>query len=461
VSVSVRVSDMAAAYEPHYYRDPITRVNLEERDPSALGIAVNRSAVLASDVLGDDLLKYDQLCDLFKTFDLNDNNSVESDELQQLLRHVLVVSEQLFTEKWLEDVVSVAFATHRKYDRNRDGRMDRTEFFRFMEEFVGRDCISELLEEVRPLFFLPQNFDARKLLGMAEVARLVKKLYEGLGCPCEDTEAWIVTQQGFATHDKNRDGFLHFFEFVSFMRGLRASIIEYLKNLQKEEGQIEDDEEAGRQRYLEECRAENAKGAKLECDFDFDKRGLVYWIGSKAANELWSNPALSYVTPTTKADVIVTCTLDPTAMIQGDVRSVLDRAGEMAIKPQVFRVTCPSSNAASLWVKIDMGPTREIVPTMYTLRHSNQDGGEMRNWVLEGSCFGSAESEDWVILAMHQNDRSLKGIGSTASWAITDAKMAFRFFRITATGPDADGDSSLDIAGFELYGTFLRQNPQY
>jgi len=62
---------------------------------------------------------------------------------------------------------------------------------------------------------------------------------------------------------------------------------------------------------------------------------------------------------------------------------------------------------------------------------------------------------------MHQNDRSLKGIGSTASWAITDAKMAFRFFRITATGPDADGDSSLDIAGFELYGTFLRQNPQY
>jgi len=64
----------------------------------------------------------------------------------------------------------------------------------------------------------------------------------------------------------------------------------------------------------------------------------------------------------------------------------------------------------------------------YTLRHTDEDGGELRNWHLEGSCVGVGETATWDTLAMHQDDSTLTGRACQGSFKMSlKPRKAYRY----------------------------------
>ena len=108
------------------------------------------------------------------------------------------------------------------------------------------------------------------------------------------------------------------------------------------------------------------------------------------------------------------------------------------------------------WWQVDLGPTRRVAPTKYTLKHGHSIGSSrLRDWVLEGSLDGQAP---WTRLRTHDSDQSLPTSCSycTASWDM-DADYAggptpARFLKVRMTGQNSDGSNALYLCGLEVYG---------
>jgi len=352
--------------------------------------------------------------------------------------------------------------------------MQKTEYFRFMDYFETRNQLEELLEKVREPFFLMENFDTQKLRDMEDILFWVRNLYENIGIDFEEVgitaEVLKTLDYAFVKMDgKYLKEAVNFFEFCDFMRSLEK-VLKALKA--KLDGMRDADGEAraAADAYKLECSASNAAGETLNYEEDFDQNGLIYWIGSKAENELWSNPAMDDVTPTWTPDVQVTYMMGPATSVHGDIRNVLHRVSKApGGEPKYLRVVCGDGSSSPRargpvetgWFTVGLGATREIVPTRYTLRHSDEEGGELRNWVLEGSC-ALGKYADWSVLCTHENDESLQGPASVASWDIPTApEYAYRFFRVRSTGEDANGERSVSCAGFEIYGQMLRDEVDF
>mmetsp|Transcript_4271 Transcript_4271/g.15743 ORF Transcript_4271/g.15743 Transcript_4271/m.15743 type:complete len:509 (-) Transcript_4271:75-1601(-) len=175
-----------------------------------------------------------------------------------------------------------------------------------------------------------------------------------------------------------------------------------------------------------------SKGRVLPYVGDFDTNGVIYYIGSGGGAREWSNPAED-------GRIAVTRSSDGTGR-------AIDAAGRVGTKSYTDGV--PNS-----WWQFDLGPTRTVLPSRYTLRHgSKQNTNVLRSWILEASNDG----RDWTLLKAHKNDETLHGTGfATASWPIEDADQAFRHFRVRQTGPNSTGDDYLVLSGFELYGTLF------
>jgi len=335
-----------------------------------------------------------------------------------------------------------------------------------MEYFQTRDQIAELLEQVRPVYCLEDDFDPHQVMNKKEVAGYMEKMHLAMGVPANMVTPKRIkscADKGFMDNDHDGDGFVNFLQFDKAMKDLHEELLVMLANLGLPEVDNSAAEEAARRAYVMECAAKNAKGMELAHEHDFDRNGLVFWLGSKKENEMWSNPALFDITPSRNNDVVATYNMDPTTSCNGDVRHLLDRAGPLQVEPKTLSLTSNTGDVAMpmLWMCVDMGPTRELVPRKYTLRHSNQTGGELRNWNLEASCLGQAPGAVWDVLCEHIDDAALQGAASTATWAIKHPVSAYRYFRLVATGPDADGNQSLSCAGLELYGQFLRLDPDF
>ena len=134
-----------------------------------------------------------------------------------------------------------------------------------------------------------------------------------------------------------------------------------------------------------------------------------------------------------------------------------DQAGQAS--DLVGRVAVNSSThyqqALGSW-QVDLGPTRRVAPSKYTLKHGYTDGGYLlQDWVLEGSLDGQAP---WTTLRTHDNDQSLPNEGyCTASWDM-DADYAgdptpVRFLKVRMTGQNSNGYNGLYLSGLEVYGT--------
>ena len=178
---------------------------------------------------------------------------------------------------------------------------------------------------------------------------------------------------------------------------------------------------------------------------DFDENGILFHIGTRGKTAPWQNPALM---GPDQGGIAVTRSSEC-------VGKASDAAG---------RSPCDSytHNFPGSWWQFDFGAARRVLPTHYTLRHSNNpDCAQyvLRSWRLEGSLDGA----QWAPLDSHADDAALAAqpdAHHTFAVATPDGgghpqgqPGGWRFLRVLMTGPSPNGNHHLMLSGFEVYGT--------
>ncbi|GAM27744.1 hypothetical protein SAMD00019534_109200 [Acytostelium subglobosum LB1] len=93
--------------------------------------------------------------------------------------------------------------------------------------------------------------------------------------------------------------------------------------------------------------------------------GVFYYIGTNGLKEEWSNPAI-------RGRVRVTFS----SIEKGNVTDIVGRTP----------TECWTMDVPASWVSINLGSSRTMVPTFYSLRHGGNSKADcLRNWTLQGS----------------------------------------------------------------------------
>ena len=103
------------------------------------------------------------------------------------------------------------------------------------------------------------------------------------------------------------------------------------------------------------------------------------------------------------------------------------------------------------WVCVDLGPSRKLLLTHYTLRHGGDSVQDfLRNWALQASDDNGASG--WTILQRQRDNSNLHFQFASHTWTVTTCSKPYRYFRILQTGRSASNRNFLSISGMELYG---------
>ena len=109
-----------------------------------------------------------------------------------------------------------------------------------------------------------------------------------------------------------------------------------------------------------------------------------------------------------------------------------------------------SKKEPNSWIQYDF-KERRVSLTSYSIR-SSAGPGFPRSWVLEVSNNGSEGS--WHVVDCRENNEDLKSQFVTRNFAIRDpARASFRFVRLRLTGKNHNGNDTLLITSFEVFGT--------
>eukprot|EP01107_Rhizomastix_libera_P008563 TRINITY_DN2383_c0_g1_i4.p1 TRINITY_DN2383_c0_g1~~TRINITY_DN2383_c0_g1_i4.p1 ORF type:complete len:918 (+),score=217.93 TRINITY_DN2383_c0_g1_i4:271-2754(+) len=169
-----------------------------------------------------------------------------------------------------------------------------------------------------------------------------------------------------------------------------------------------------------------SKGRKFTFTGHFDKKGLIYWLGTMGGTRTFANPSTM--------GIGVTAT-----RLTNNTGQATDVLGYAAVGQW-------GENRDGNWWQVDLG-SYAVLPTHYSL-WTHQGAGLLRNWVLEGSKDGSK----YTILREHVNDGGLAETSSKFSWPITPGTDFYRFLRIRMTGKSSQNDYYLTLSAFEVYG---------
>lgn len=200
---------------------------------------------------------------------------------------------------------------------------------------------------------------------------------------------------------------------------------------------------------------------EFEYESDFDTNGIMHHVGTGGGRFAWENPARS-------GSVRVRhhpskWGRNPTLALQRDGKGVS------------FTGPVQDDGDSDAWYVFDLGETRRVVPTAYTLRslteYAASSNAELRHWVFEGSSDGNTwhvlrrHSGRWFGTTWETGDQSLVGSGSS-SWSVhVDAHVdisdrLFRYLRIRQIGPNRSDDplkrKSMYLNGFEVYGVLIQ-----
>ena len=219
----------------------------------------------------------------------------------------------------------------------------------------------------------------------------------------------------------------------------------------------EDDDEEEEDIETQLLRSLTLAGQDFVYSSDFDKNGIVYYLGTVGHNpdaadtSASSTSSLSWVNPATLSPPLIKVTSSGRHTTYSEVLH-LSRTPVVAL----------TSASQGSWICFDF-MQRAILPTYYTLRHYTQASYALRNWVLEGS----RDGEEWLLLRAHVNDTALAARDATSSWKIdlgqlhdkkrdeTGLMEPFRKLRIRMTGPNSSNSWHLVCSGFEVYGKML------
>ncbi|OMJ66294.1 hypothetical protein SteCoe_36908 [Stentor coeruleus] len=179
-------------------------------------------------------------------------------------------------------------------------------------------------------------------------------------------------------------------------------------------------------------------------EHDYDKNGILYYLATRGYEYKYQNPH----------DI-------------GEVRAFASGIGYGKIEEFVGRSSnsLRTKNEEGAFLGVDLGPGRKFLISAYSIRNSINLSHISMNWQLEGS----EDRKQWRVLdrRIHYQGNSeydmkfdternlLMKRGTISTWAVSDTKHAFRFFRISLVGFNASGTYSLALSCIELYGTVV------
>jgi len=172
-----------------------------------------------------------------------------------------------------------------------------------------------------------------------------------------------------------------------------------------------------------------AYGLTFEYSHDFDDRGVLYWIGTKGGTAKWRNPSL------VENGVSATAS----SVQRGDPINIVGRKS----------TECWTMDVPASWYCVDLGSTRTLLLTAYTLRHGGNSKQDcLRNWVMQCSDDGIT----WLVLSRHRDEEVLNSNFATYTWTIYSCTKPFRYFRLLQTGHNSSNHNFLSLSGVEFYG---------
>jgi len=202
--------------------------------------------------------------------------------------------------------------------------------------------------------------------------------------------------------------------------------------------------------FGEEAGAGKVEGRDVHiCNYvsDFDRNGILYYVGSNYGNSVWTNPSA-------KGRVCVLAS----SCGHGEPHDLVGRTVAN------FR----TKDEEGAWVIVDFGERRRAQLTHYSLMARQFKSHYPRGWVLEGSVDGS----QWIGMIAHEEEDAMAGGGGTTfTWRLADTMDAndatsamqaascadlpakfVRFVRVRQTAPNSSGSYNLMLSCMEFYG---------
>eukprot|EP01080_Neovahlkampfia_damariscottae_P007531 gene7531-11855_t len=177
---------------------------------------------------------------------------------------------------------------------------------------------------------------------------------------------------------------------------------------------------------------------KFEYEFDFDEKGILYYIGTNELQNEWENPVLNNIE--TEIDVL----FSPLSVdVMGNISSFVGRT-----KSDLWLKTFSDSSFI-----LDLGESRKVLISKYTIRHFSQSCCFLKSWNLEAS----NDNENWIILQEYKYSLSLfDKPNQTKTFSVDKVSTFFRYFKIHQTAENSS-NWNFGIGGFELYGKLIEE----
>ena len=132
-------------------------------------------------------------------------------------------------------------------------------------------------------------------------------------------------------------------------------------------------------------------------------------------------------------------------------------------------VDLSTENEENSFLGVDLGPNRNLIPTLYSIRNRDSSSNVLLNWCLQGSndkinytildkrIFNIENGNDKYNEKYKQYRNLLKQPKTTSTWGISKKireryTNGFRYFLIKQIGKNSSGNYILTNSGFELYG---------
>lgn len=134
---------------------------------------------------------------------------------------------------------------------------------------------------------------------------------------------------------------------------------------------------------------------KFEYFSDFDTNGILHWIGTKGGSQGWTNPATSGLVSILSTPVM------------GNSQPISAICGRDLVR-------CVTQEKENAFWNLNLKDMR-VRLTKYTLKHyASWDIECLRSWKLEGKNDGG----QWRLIHQVDNDQTLTGKGSTATFSV-------------------------------------------
>lgn len=178
--------------------------------------------------------------------------------------------------------------------------------------------------------------------------------------------------------------------------------------------------------------SESSNVIELKHTSDFDTNGLFYYLGTQQKKKAHDNPM-----------ILRLCSVETSSIsnFSSKVFSLVDK------DPCNFYTQENDPNPSITISIAESGFT--FLPTYYCLRNGTGfSESALRNWKFEGS----NDKKIWYLIKQHFDDKKIEPKkSSVAGWKV-DALEYYLYFKISITGPDAEGEKNLSIGGIEMYG---------